>query len=51
MSAFSLEAAIRVGPMAGPWQNWKSKPMSPSAFILGLGVLILVEILVPIGLE
>jgi hypothetical protein len=41
---------MRVGLMAGKWQNWKSKPMTRgemlAAFITGLGVLILVDLLV-----
>jgi hypothetical protein len=41
---------MRVGLMTGKWQNWKSKPMSRgefvAAFLLGLSVLILVEIIV-----
>ena len=38
---------MRVGPMAGRWQNWKAKPMTRGEFIVafatGLVVLVLLE--------
>ena len=47
-SALSLEAAKRVGPMTGRWQNWKAKPMTRgefiAAFAAGLIVLVLLEL-------